>query len=155
MATTHENLFQLRPINSVKESKQVVDIWYRASILTHYFIDQNFWFSMKSEMESKYIPATETIVALSQQRIIGFISLRDHCIEALFIDPSFQGKGAGSQLLAYAQKTRDSLQLKVYEKNQQAFCFYLNKGFVVQKRGIDSLTGEPELEMILVSPEII
>lgn len=68
----------------------LTDIWYRVSIQAHDFIAQEYWLSQKTEMRDKYIPMSDTYVIYNQAEIVGFVSMVDDYLAALFIDTSYQ-----------------------------------------------------------------
>lgn len=111
----------------------LIDIWYRGSIKAHDFIDSSYWRSQREEMKEKYLPMSETYVMTHQSKIIGFISMVDDYLAALFIDVSYQSNGYGKGLLNFAKKQRDEIQLKVYKENSTAVDFYIKNGFVLKK----------------------
>ena len=47
-------------------------------------------------MERKYLPNSETFVSVEDDDIIGFISMRENNLAALFVHKSSQSKGLGS-----------------------------------------------------------
>ena len=68
-------------------------------------------------MREVYIPASETFVFEDSSGVLGFYSLLDNQLAALFVDPAHQGKGFGKQLLDHAKCLRKALSLAVYKKN--------------------------------------
>lgn len=125
----------------------LIDIWYRGSIKAHDFIDSSYWWSQRREMKEKYLPMSENYVITYQSRIIGFISMVDDYLAALFIDVLYQSKGYGKELLNFAKKQRDVIQLKVYKENTMAVRFYLKNGFLLKKELTDEQTNEQEYLM--------
>lgn len=79
--------------------------------------------------------------------MLGFCSLLDNQLAALFVDPEFQGQGLGKPLLAHAKSLRNELTLTVYKDNDNSCAFYLSQGFFVHGEQIDTLTGRPEYLM--------
>lgn len=73
----------------------VADIWYNGSLQAHHFIDPDYWASKIGEMKEIYIPLSETHVFQSSAAVIGFVSMVDNYLAALFVDPAFQNNGAG------------------------------------------------------------
>ncbi len=67
---------------------------------------------------------SETYVAISNNDIVGFISLMDEYLGAIFIKTSTQRKGIGTLLIDYVKRIHNSLQLKVYIKNENTIKFY-------------------------------
>lgn len=87
----------------------------------------------------------ETIlVAERDGHLLGFASIftQENFLHNLFIDPQFQGTGAGSALLRAAEKTFTRTgSLKCLVKSQKSVAFYLSKGWDIVATG-DSPKGE-------------
>ena len=126
---------------------KVIDIWLTASIKAHDFIDKSFWQSKVTDMREQYIPVSETYVYEENKEVIGFISLYNETISAIFISPDSQGKGIGSQLIQKAKEVRENLNLTVYKENKKSIEFYIKCGFKIEKEQIDAHTGHVELLM--------
>ena len=136
-------------ITKYKETdiNKLIDIWYNGSITAHHFIDKDYWKSQKKDMKEKYIPMSETYVISNKKEVIGFVSMVDDYLAALFIDGNHQGYGYGKKLLNFVKEQRNSIQLKVYKKNENAVNFYLKNGFVLNEELINEPTAEEELLM--------
>ena len=92
----------------------------------------------RSLVEDQYLPRAETWVATVMDQPVGFISLLDTFIGALFVSPDRQGLGVGSQLIAYALSLKGELTLEVYTYNQKALSFYIRLGFQeLSRRSVD------------------
>ena len=130
---------------------QILAIWLSASIKTHNFIESAFWKSKISEMRDVYIPASETLVYEAEGEVVGFYSLYESNLAAIFVEPGSQGKGFGSVLLDDAKTRRESLQLTVYKENASSIKFYEKHGFTLLGEQIDEHTGHPELIMVYYS----
>ena len=89
----------------------------------------------------------ETYVFEKDGLIKGFVSLCEDNLAALFVAPSFQGKGIGRQLMAKAKGVRNNLQLTVYEENNKSVEFYKKCGFKIIKEQVDEHTGHKEFLM--------
>ena len=98
-------------------------------------------------MRDIYIPMSETYKAVDGEKILGFVSLLDDYLAAIFVMQDLQGQGIGSLLLNYAMRLRKTLQLKVYRNNKKSVDFYKSKGFSVISETMDHETGERELVM--------
>lgn len=81
----------------------VLDIWLQGSIKAHSFVAPEFWESQVENMRNIYIPASQTFVFESDSKIIGFYSLFEDTLAAIFVSPEFQGKGTGKQLIIHAK----------------------------------------------------
>lgn len=125
----------------------LIDIWYKGSLQAHDFIDSGYWESQIEEMKEKYIPMSETHVITNQTKIIGFISMVEDYLAALFIDVAYQNNGAGKELLNFEKGQRDKIQLKVYKENLSAVRFYEKNGFIIKKELTDEQTNRQEYLM--------
>ncbi len=125
----------------------VLDIWLSASIKAHDFVDASFWESQVENMRNIYIPASETYVFESNSKVVGFYSLNENNLAAIFVSPEFQGKGIGKQLMLHAKKQRVRLILSVYKENKASCQFYLSQGFSVVSEQTDEHTGHQEYTM--------
>ncbi|WP_256860575.1 N-acetyltransferase [Paraliobacillus ryukyuensis] len=125
----------------------LIVIWYNGSLQAHHFINSSYWKSKITEMKETYIPMSETHVIISKNKIIGFISMVDNYLAALFIDKANQKKGAGQALLNYEKKRRDIMELKVYKDNAPAVRFYKKNGFVITQVLTDEETNKQEYVM--------
>ncbi|MEI5908602.1 GNAT family N-acetyltransferase [Bacillus spongiae] len=129
------------------EIDKMIDIWYQGSLLAHDFIKKDYWKSQQNEMKEKYFPLSENYVICLEEEVVGFISMVDNYLAALFIDIKHQGKGYGKELLNFIKEKRESIQLKVYKKNDQAVHFYRRNGFIKKEEQLDKGTSEVEYLM--------
>ncbi|MBT2757644.1 N-acetyltransferase [Mesobacillus foraminis] len=136
-------------IRTVKNTEvhKLVEIWYEGSLIAHDFIDKDYWKSQQTEMEEKYIPMSETYVVSNEKDVVGFVSMMDNYLAALFIDLKHQGGGYGKGLLDFIKRQRENIQLKVYKRNKKAVNFYLKNGFVIKEETLDEQTSEEEFLM--------
>lgn len=126
----------------------LAEMWLRVSLKAHHFIDQPYWISKKTEMEEKYLPLSQTYVCVDEGEIVGFISMVNDYMAALFIEETYQSKGYGHQMVEYVKQCRETIMLKVFVKNAVAYHFYLKQGFVVDQELVDQETNESEYVMI-------
>ncbi|MCF6409574.1 GNAT family N-acetyltransferase [Pseudalkalibacillus salsuginis] len=129
------------------EIDKLVDIWYKGSLIAHDFIDKDYWHSQRNEMKEKYLPMSENVVICNEEKVVGFMSMVDDYLAAMFIDVQHQGKGYRKELLNFIKERRKNIHLKVYKKNDEAVTFYLRNGFVKKEERLDELTGEDEFVM--------
>ncbi|MBD7908134.1 N-acetyltransferase [Sporosarcina gallistercoris] len=125
----------------------LVAIWYEGSLQAHHFIDADYWESQIMDMREKYIPMSETHVLTTHSKVIGFISMVDNYLAALFIDTECQNKGAGKQLLDFEKERKSTIQLKVYKENLSAIRFYKKNSFVIKEELTDEQTEQREYLM--------
>ncbi|WP_052092097.1 GNAT family N-acetyltransferase [Paenibacillus sp. FSL H7-0357] len=125
----------------------LTDIWYRGSIQAHDFIDQEYWLSQKTEMRDKYIPMSDTYVIYNQSEIVGFVSMVEDYLAALFIDTSYQKNGYGKELINFMKIQKSKITLKVYKENTSATRFYEKNGFTIKETLLDANTNQEEYLM--------
>ena len=127
----------------------VIRIWLAASKLAHDFVEPGFWERQEAEMRRQYLPASEVWVYdddLSGE-VTGFVALRDNFVAALFVEPEYQGKGIGFQLVEKVKQAHRTVELNVFKENLPSVAFYERQGFVTVGDGIDPITGHPEWRM--------
>lgn len=129
------------------DMNDVLDIWLKASIKAHSFVESKFWESKIDDMRETYLPASDTFVFLDNRIIKGFFSLHGDTLAAMFVSPEFQGKGIGRQLIDKAKSLRNKLDLTVYKENPKSIDFYRKCGFVITKEKVDEHTGHIEILM--------
>jgi putative acetyltransferase len=132
---------------SQSEIDTAAAIWLESSTQAHSFIPAGYWQSKVDEMKNTWLPASETWILKTGDQYIGFYSLVENRLAALFLLPSEQGKGYGRILIEHAKSHRDFLELTVYEKNRQSIRFYQKAGFRMKSSRLDIETGEEEILM--------
>lgn len=130
-----------------EDIEQVLAIWLKASIQALDFVAAEFWQSQVANMRDIYIPASKTYVFESEGEVIGFYSLHDALLAAIFVAPAHQGQGIGKQLMAHAKSQCSELTLNVYKDNVASYKFYLSQGFKVDNEHVCEHTGCAEYTM--------
>lgn len=102
-----------------------------------------YWESKVDDMRNVYIPASETYVYERDGSIKGFISIYENNIAAIFVSPTLQGKGIGSELIKFVKNTNKELSLCVYKSNIKSISFYKKHGFQKECEQIDEQTNFP------------
>lgn len=108
---------------------RLTELWLSASLDAHDFISSDFWQQNAEKMRQKYLPASENWVYCENDQILGFFSLFNDNLSALFVEPPAQSRGIGRKLLDHAKILRPCLSLNVYEQNIRAVSFYSRNGF--------------------------
>jgi len=96
----------------------------------------------------KIIPMSETYVVSNEKDVVGFVSMMDNYLAALFIDVKHQGRGYGKELLDFIKRLKENIQLRVYKKNKKTVDFYLKNGFVIKEEVLEEQTSEEEFLMV-------
>ena len=134
---------------SDRDLEELLDVWYRSSLLAQPFLSQEFFTEEFHEIADVWIPMSETMVYENDGRIVGFLALIDNEVGGLFVDPDFQGRGIGRSLMDRARESRPFLELIVFEANPVARRFYETYGFEFVDRHIHEASGQPELRLRL------
>lgn len=124
----------IRAYDGATDLEPLSTIWFEASRKAHGFLGEDRLRAQRLLIESKYLPLAETWVACDGEIPVGFISLLDSFIGGLFVAPSHQGKGVGTDLVAHARGLKGALRLEVYTRNAQALAFYKARGFAERSR---------------------
>lgn len=126
---------------------KVADIWLDTNVKAHYFIPAQYW-KRNFELVKEMLLQAEVYIYENNQKIQGFIGLRDEYIEGIFVSDEMQSQGIGKILIDYVKDKRNRLLLNVYQKNTRAITFYQREGFKIQSSGLDETTGEKDYAMV-------
>ncbi|MDR6755475.1 putative acetyltransferase [Mycoplana sp. BE70] len=138
----HVDLF-IRAYEEASDLQKLSAIWFDASVRAHSFIGEKRLKEQRVAVETIYLPKAETWVACHRGEPVGFISLLDTFIGALFVAPERQGLGAGRALVSHALRLKGELCLEVYTANTQALGFYKSLGFEELSRRAQDDEGLP------------
>jgi len=138
----------IRPY-SEDDLADVLDAWYRASLVAHSFLSDEFLARERQEMADRWLPVAETTVYEHDGRVVGFISMIGNEVGGLFVDPDHQSRGIGRALMDHARGSRPFLELSVFEANETGRRFYDRYGFATVGRVMNEEAGHPELRMRL------
>ena len=126
---------------------KVADIWLDTNLKAHYFIPAQYW-KRNFELVKELLLQAEVYIYENEQKIQGFIGLRDEYIEGIFVPDEMQSQGIGKILMDYVKNKRKRLLLNVYQKNTRAITFYQREEFKIQCCGLDEATGEKDYAMV-------
>lgn len=127
----------------------VLDVWYRASLIAHSFLSEEFFAAERRQIVERWLPIAETTVYESGGSVVGFLSLIGNEVGAIFVDPDYQGRGIGRALMDGARDSLPFLELGVFEANSSGRGFYDAYGFEFVDRQVNEATGFPELRLRL------
>lgn len=125
----------------------LLDVWYVASTLAHPFLTEAFQTQERENIRNIYIPNTKTWVYLNAHDLVGFISMIDNEIGAIFIRPDHHGQGIGTKLINYIAPFYDSLEVEVFKENKIGRPFYKKYGFVFLKEYLHEATNSQVLRL--------
>ncbi|HXI86638.1 MAG TPA: acetyltransferase [Parvularculaceae bacterium] len=119
-------------------------IWEASVRASHDFLEESDIDSLRPVVRDVALAKLELWVAKAERdAIAGFMGLDGAHVEALFIDPPFQGRGFGRRLLDHARALKGPLLVDVNEQNALALSFYLKYGFEIVARSSTDSDGRP------------
>lgn len=102
---------------------------FRASCgASHAFLKPDFLDKTEKTMRERTLLRWDTYV-IEDGGIRGFISVCGGFIDALFVDPRYQGRGYGKALIDHAKSGARALILSVFARNPRAVNFYQREEF--------------------------
>lgn len=125
----------------------VLDAWEVATRLAHEFMTDDFIAQERINVAEVYLPNTDTWVAEVDCEVVGFIALMGNEVGALFLQPSFHGKGIGKALMDKAQGLHGDLEVEVFETNTIGREFYSKYGFKPLAASFHEPTGQTVLRL--------
>ena len=128
------------------DHEAMVVLWERSVRDTHHFLTERDIEALRplvaNELASDAIDWW--VLESTAGTLLGFLGFANDTIEGLFIDPDHRGQGAGSALVAHAQRLAvSSLAVDVNEQNEDAVGFYAALGFSVVGRSPTDASGRP------------
>jgi len=121
--------------------------WETASVVGHPFLSEAFLKADRKAITRVYLPNTRTWVAEKDDVVVGFISMLDDEIGAIFVQPRYHGTGAGRALMQVAKLQHDPLFVEVFERNHVGRRFYQTCGFVQVSAYEHDPTGQRMLRL--------
>ncbi len=123
---------------------RLAELWQRSVRASHDFLEPSDIDELRPLVRTEALPGLELWTARVKEAVFaGFIGLDGNCVEALFIDSPYFGRGIGRAPLDHAQGLRGRLKVDVNEQNTGAHAFYLNYGFVETGRSPTDSAGRP------------
>ena len=129
------------------DTDTIIDVWYKATTLAHPFMTEEFKKKEDTAIREMYLPNTETWVYEKDENVIGFISMIENEVGAIFLLPAFHGQGIGKKLMDTVAEIYKELEVEVFEKNKIGRAFYDRYGFTFLKKLMHEETGEELLRL--------
>ncbi len=124
----------------------MLTLWERSVRATHAFLEANDIETLRPLVAEEFAGAVVDwwLLVDDESRTVGFLGYTPNFIDGLFIDPDFRGRGAGTLLVAHAERVASGpLRVDVNEQNDDARRFYEAMGFVVVGRSATDGSGRP------------
>jgi putative acetyltransferase len=112
----------------------LLEVWERSVLASHTFLREADFQEIKNDLTASDFGLSATYCATINQSVVGYISVHEHKIESLFIDPTYIGVGVGTALVKFAFTKHNVHLVDVHEQNEKAKAFYQNIGFRCYER---------------------
>lgn len=106
----------------------LTDVWERAASSSHSFMDPDDFAALRPAIRDAYLPSMDVWLVELDGQPIAFVGARESHVELLYVDPSFQGRGLGTRLLAVVGDS-GATSVEVYADNPVGVAFYRSQGF--------------------------
>ncbi|EMI26556.1 GCN5-related N-acetyltransferase [Rhodopirellula europaea SH398] len=144
MPPTLTTIHGMNPVIRSYESTdldELLDVWTSASKVAHPFLSPEFLAQERENIPAIYLPNAETWVYELDGAVVGFIALLGNEVGAIFVDPTYQKRGIGRQLMDHAVSVRGDLELDVFVDNPIGRGFYEHYGFVSLEQKLHEPSG--------------
>ena len=121
------------------DAEDLLRVWCDSVDATHNFLSAEDRASIEP-IVADYVRATSLLVALIDDRIVGFMGRTGQNIDSLFIHPDAHGLGIGRWM---TNQVPAPATVDVNEQNEAAVGFYSHLGFVVVGRSELDGDGRP------------
>ncbi|MGL4696903.1 GNAT family N-acetyltransferase [Enterococcus larvae] len=126
-----------------KDIDKLVSLWERSVDATHDFLQDSHKQEIKAMLPTYFSFVVVLVWYDSSQNIIGFSGTKDNHLEMLFIDPPFQQKGYGSDILQILIQKNWMDSVDVNKQNFPAYKFYQKNGFKLISESPTDTQGLP------------
>lgn len=62
------------------DTEEIVEIWYKASVIAHSFIPKEMWELHKEELRNKYLPVARNYLNFERNEICGRAIIQDNLL---------------------------------------------------------------------------
>lgn len=124
------NYIRQAKINDLVRIAEIFVFNYRLNFYP-IFQEDTFYFEELTvfNMVESFAKELDSIWVYDDGVVKGFIQIEKREVKRLFVEPVFQGKAIGTELLEYGIAERDANHLWALEKNIKAIAFYQRHGF--------------------------
>lgn len=139
-------------IRKIKEEDltNVMTIWVKGNFKANSFIEKDYWLEIYNQTKIDFLENYKTYVYVENDEILGFISICDNEIKAIYVKEEKRGNGIGTKLLNHC---RDNLEeniemyVKIFEKNMNGILFFSKRQFKNNKIQLNEQFNETEYVM--------
>ena len=139
-------------IRKIKEEDltKVMTIWVKGNFKANSFIEKDYWLEIYNQVKVDFLENFKTYVYVENDEVLGFISINENEIKAIFVKEENRGHEIGTKLLNYYRNNLEEnaeLFVKVFEKNMNGIIFFSNLQFKNTKIQLNEQFNETEYVM--------
>ena len=123
---------------------QLIGVWEASVRATHHFLKEDEILFYRKAISDSYFDNVELygIRDSTTADIKAFIGLSASQVEMLFVHPDYRRQHLGAQLISFALREKNIMQVDVNEENKQALDFYLHLGYQITGRDETDAEGK-------------
>lgn len=139
-------------IRKIKEEDltNVMTIWVKGNFKANYFIEKDYWLEIYNQTKKDFLENFKTYVYIENDQILGFISIYDNEIKAIYVKEENRRNGIGTKLINYYRGNISEdveISAKVFEKNMNGIIFFSKLQFKNSKIQLNEKFNETEYVM--------
>lgn len=140
-------------IRKIKEEEltKVMAIWVKGNFKSNSFIEKDYWLEIYNQVKEDFLNKFKTYVYIENGEVLGFISVCENEIKAIFVTEEYKGNGIGTKLLNYCKDNLvedKHIFIKLFEKNMNTIVFFSKRQFKNSKIQLNDKFNETEYVMI-------
>lgn len=127
-----------------KDYDALIYLWEMSVRASHDFLSEQDIQAIKTQMMEQYFDAVQLKCCINESsERLGFCGISGEKLEMLFVLPTAQGQGIGSELCRYVIAHHGIKQVDVNEQNSRTVVFYEKMGFIKTGRSDTDGMGNP------------
>ena len=139
-------------IRKIKEEDltKVMTIWVKGNFKANNFIDKDYWLEIYNDTKVDFLKKFKTYVYVKDNDILGFISIYENEIKAIYVKENNRNEGIGTKLVNYYRSNLTSekeIFIKIFEKNMKSIIFFSKLQFKNTKIQLNEKFNESEYVM--------
>jgi putative acetyltransferase len=136
----------IRPYTD-QDTDAVVSIWRATSEVAHPFLSEAFLAAETENVRNVYPKFAEIWVLENHGQPIGFMTMIDKEVGAIFLGLACHGQGFGRAMMDFAVSRKGAVSLNVFEANTIGRAFYDRYGFRQTGKYLHEGSGQMTLQM--------
>ena len=139
-------------IRKIKEEDltNVMTIWVKGNFKANGFIEKDYWLEIYNQTKLDFLENYKTYVYVENDEILGFISICDNEIKAIYVKEEKRENGIGTKLLNHCRDNlgeNTEMYVKIFEKNMKGILFFSKRQFKNNKIQLNEQFNETEYIM--------